>query len=136
MTIDNDLCGTDYTFGFDTAVSIVTEAIDRLHTTAESHHRVIVVEVMGRHAGWIATIAGKSSYKNSPIISHCICSIRNSVTIVPINPNPGNPSMIVGFCGFFLSRIFMITPLFLPRRRGFINFLFWGQILGLRVCKS
>ena len=57
-TIDNDLSGTDYTFGFDTAVSIVTEAIDRLHTTAESHHRVIVVEVMGRHAGWIATMAG------------------------------------------------------------------------------
>jgi 6-phosphofructokinase 1 len=57
-TIDNDLFGTDYTFGFDTAVQIVTEAIDRLHTTAESHHRVIVVEVMGRHAGWIATMAG------------------------------------------------------------------------------
>jgi 6-phosphofructokinase 1 len=57
-TIDNDLSGTDFTFGFDTAVSIVTEAIDRLHTTAESHHRVIVVEVMGRHAGWIATFAG------------------------------------------------------------------------------
>ncbi len=57
-TIDNDLSGTDYTFGFDTAISIVTEAIDRLHTTAESHHRVIVVEVMGRHAGWIATMAG------------------------------------------------------------------------------
>ena len=57
-TIDNDLSGTDYTFGFDTAISIVTEAIDRLHTTAESHHRVIVLEVMGRHAGWIATIAG------------------------------------------------------------------------------
>lgn len=57
-TIDNDLSGTDYTFGFDTAVSIVTEAIDRLHTTAESHHRVIVLEVMGRHAGWIATFAG------------------------------------------------------------------------------
>lgn len=57
-TIDNDLSGTDYTFGFDTAVSIVTHAIDRLHTTAESHHRVIVVEVMGRHAGWIATMAG------------------------------------------------------------------------------
>ena len=57
-TIDNDVSGTDYTFGFDTAVSIVTEAIDRLHTTAESHHRVMVVEVMGRHAGWIATVAG------------------------------------------------------------------------------
>ncbi len=58
-TIDNDVGGTDYTFGFDTAVSIVTEAIDRLHTTAESHHRIMVVEVMGgRHAGWIATVAG------------------------------------------------------------------------------
>jgi 6-phosphofructokinase 1 len=57
-TIDNDLSGTDYTFGFDTAVQIVTDAIDRLHTTAESHHRVMVVEVMGRHAGWIALHAG------------------------------------------------------------------------------
>src|SRR3989442_10380819 len=57
-TIDNDLSGTDYTFGFDTAVSIATEAIDRLHTTAESHNRVIVVEVMGRHAGGIAVHSG------------------------------------------------------------------------------
>lgn len=57
-TIDNDLSATDYTFGFDTAINIVTECIDRLHTTAESHHRIIVVEVMGRHAGWIATEAG------------------------------------------------------------------------------
>lgn len=57
-TIDNDLAGTDYTFGFQTAVEIATEAIDRLHTTAESHNRVIVVEVMGRHAGWIAAYSG------------------------------------------------------------------------------
>jgi phosphofructokinase-like protein len=57
-TIDNDLSGTDYTFGFDTAVSIATEAIDRLHTTAESHNRVMVVEVMGRHVGWIAVMSG------------------------------------------------------------------------------
>jgi ATP-dependent phosphofructokinase / diphosphate-dependent phosphofructokinase len=57
-TIDNDICGTDVTFGFDTAISIVTEAIDRLHTTAESHHRIIVVEVMGRNVGWIALMAG------------------------------------------------------------------------------
>jgi phosphofructokinase-like protein len=57
-TIENDLIKTDYSFGFDTAVSVVTEAIDRLHTTAESHNRVMVVEVMGRHAGWIATVAG------------------------------------------------------------------------------
>jgi 6-phosphofructokinase 1 len=57
-TIDNDISCTDYTFGFDTAVSIVTDAIDRLHTTAESHHRIMVLEVMGRHAGWIATVSG------------------------------------------------------------------------------
>jgi phosphofructokinase-like protein len=57
-TIDNDLNGTDFTFGFQTAVQIATDAIDRLHTTAESHNRVIIVEVMGRHAGWIATYSG------------------------------------------------------------------------------
>jgi phosphofructokinase-like protein len=57
-TIDNDLSATDYTFGFDTAVAIATEAIDRLHTTAESHNRVMVVEVMGRHTGWIAVVSG------------------------------------------------------------------------------
>ncbi|HYY05842.1 MAG TPA: 6-phosphofructokinase, partial [Candidatus Limnocylindria bacterium] len=57
-TIDNDLGATDATFGFDTALHVATEAIDRLHTTAESHHRVMVVEVMGRHAGWIALHAG------------------------------------------------------------------------------
>jgi phosphofructokinase-like protein len=57
-TIDNDLAATDFTFGFQTAVQIATEAIDRLHTTAESHNRVIIIEVMGRHAGWIAVYAG------------------------------------------------------------------------------
>jgi 6-phosphofructokinase 1 len=57
-TIDNDLGGTDMTFGFDTAVQVATDAIDRLHTTAESHHRVLILEVMGRHAGWIALHSG------------------------------------------------------------------------------
>jgi len=57
-TIDNDVNGTDYTFGFDTALTVATEAIDRLHTTAESHDRVMIVEVMGRHAGWIALYSG------------------------------------------------------------------------------
>ncbi len=57
-TIDNDLNGTDYTFGFDTAVTVATEAIDRCHSTAESHNRIIVVETMGRHAGWIALFSG------------------------------------------------------------------------------
>ncbi len=57
-SIDNALCGTDYAFGFDTAVNIATECIDRLHTTAESHHRIMVIEVMGRYTGWIAVEAG------------------------------------------------------------------------------
>ena len=63
-TIDNDLGATDYTFGFDTAVNIAMEAIDRLHTTAESHHRTVVVEVMGRHAGWIAMHSGLAGGAN------------------------------------------------------------------------
>ena len=67
-TIDNDLSGTDYTFGFDTAVTIATEAIDRLHTTAESHHRTLIVEVMGRHAGWIALHAGMAGGANAILI--------------------------------------------------------------------
>jgi 6-phosphofructokinase 1 len=67
-TIDNDLGATDYTFGFDTAVNIAMEAIDRLHTTADSHHRVLIVEVMGRHAGWIALHSGLAGGANIILI--------------------------------------------------------------------
>ena len=67
-TIDNDLSATDYTFGFDTAVNVAMEAIDRLHTTAESHHRALIVEVMGRHAGWIALHAGLAGGANVILI--------------------------------------------------------------------
>jgi 6-phosphofructokinase 1 len=67
-TIDNDLGGTDYTFGFDTAVNIAMEAIDRLHTTAESHHRALIVEVMGRHVGWIALHSGLAGGANVILI--------------------------------------------------------------------
>ncbi len=67
-TIDNDLSATDYTFGFDTAVQIAVDAIDRLHTTAESHHRALVVEVMGRHAGWIALHSGMAGGANVILI--------------------------------------------------------------------
>jgi phosphofructokinase-like protein len=67
-TIDNDLNATDYTFGFDTALNIAMEAIDRLHTTAESHHRALVVEVMGRHAGWIALHSGLAGGANVILI--------------------------------------------------------------------
>jgi ATP-dependent phosphofructokinase / diphosphate-dependent phosphofructokinase len=67
-TIDNDLSATDYTLGFDTAVNIAMEAIDRLHTTAESHHRALICEVMGRHAGWIALHAGMAAGANVILI--------------------------------------------------------------------
>ena len=82
-TIDNDLSGTDYTFGFDTAVSIVTDALDRLHTTAEAHHRVMVVEVMGRHAGWIAVeggLAGGADYILIPEVPFDINEICGGIT--------------------------------------------------------
>jgi ATP-dependent phosphofructokinase / diphosphate-dependent phosphofructokinase len=81
-TIDNDLSGTDFTFGFDTAVNIATEAIDRLHTTAESHHRVLVVEVMGRHAGWIALHSGIAGGANIILIPEQPFDIENVCALV------------------------------------------------------
>lgn len=67
-TIDNDVAATDYTFGFDTAVSVATDAIDRLHTTAESHNRILIVEVMGRHVGWIALHSGMAGGAHYTVI--------------------------------------------------------------------
>jgi len=81
-TIDNDLSGTDYTFGFDTATQIVTEAIDRLHTTAESHNRVMVVEVMGRHSGWIATIGGIAGGADCILIPEIPFSVEELVALI------------------------------------------------------
>jgi 6-phosphofructokinase 1 len=81
-TIDNDLSGTEVTFGFDTAVQIAVDAIDRLHTTAESHNRVLICEVMGRHAGWIAThagIAGGAAYILVPERPFDVDEICNSL---------------------------------------------------------
>lgn len=75
-TIDNDIGGTDVTFGFDTAVTIATEAIDRLHSTAESHHRIMVVEVMGRHAGWIALHAGIAGGADAILIPEVTFSVK------------------------------------------------------------
>lgn len=75
-TIDNDLSATDYTFGFDTALNIATEAIDRLHTTAESHHRALIVEVMGRHAGWIALESGLAGGANVILIPELPFSVE------------------------------------------------------------
>jgi len=77
-TIDNDLSATDYTFGFDTAVFICVEAIDRLHTTAESHNRVMVVEVMGRHTGWIAVMSGIAGGADMVLIPEHPISIEDA----------------------------------------------------------
>ena len=85
-TIDNDLAATDYTFGFQTAVQIVTDAIDRLHTTAESHNRVMVVEVMGRHAGWIATHAGIAGGADAILVPERPFDIERGVR--PSKPTP------------------------------------------------
>jgi 6-phosphofructokinase 1 len=81
-TIDNDLAATDYTFGFDTAVHIATEAIDRLRTTAESHHRALVIEVMGRHAGWIALHSGLAGGANVILVPERPFSVEKVVTWV------------------------------------------------------
>jgi len=81
-TIDNDLSATDFTFGFDTAINIATEAIDRLHTTAESHNRIMVVEVMGRHAGWIALYAGLAGGADVILIPEVPIDIDNVRTLL------------------------------------------------------
>ncbi|WNV83563.1 6-phosphofructokinase [Umezawaea sp. Da 62-37] len=81
-TIDNDLGATDYTFGFDTAVHIATESIDRLRTTAESHHRALVVEVMGRHAGWIALHSGLAGGANVILVPERPFSVEKVVSWV------------------------------------------------------
>ncbi|RBY85538.1 ATP-dependent 6-phosphofructokinase [Blastococcus sp. TF02A-30] len=81
-TIDNDLNGTDYTFGFDTAVGVAMEAVDRLHTTGDSHHRTLVVEVMGRHAGWIALHAG----------------MAGGATVILVPENPFDVDAVVEHC--------------------------------------
>ncbi len=80
-TIDNDLSATDVTIGFDTALSVAAEAIDRLHTTAESHHRVIVCEVMGRHAGWIATYSGIAGGATAILVPEQPFSISSASTL-------------------------------------------------------
>lgn len=94
-TIDNDIAGTDFTFGFDTAVNIATEAIDRLHTTAESHHRVIVVEVMGRHTGWIAVFAGIAGGADVILIPEKPFEIENVCSLIKQRHERGKSFSIV-----------------------------------------
>lgn len=94
-TIDNDLSCTDYTFGFDTALNTATECIDKLHTTAESHHRIIVVEVMGRHAGWIAIEAGIAGGADVILIPEIPIDIEETCKIITNRHNRGKTFSIV-----------------------------------------
>jgi len=94
-TIDNDLSGTDYTFGYDTAVNIAMEAIDRVHTTAESHNRVMVVEVMGRHTGWIALAAGLAGGADVILIPEKPFDIDDICAIITKRHNCGRDFSIV-----------------------------------------
>src|SRR6266542_2061380 len=94
-TIDNDLSATDYTFGFDTAVSVCTEAIDRLHTTAESHNRVMVVEVMGRHTGWIAVMSGIAGGADVIFIPEHPISVEDACTEITRRHSRGKDFSIV-----------------------------------------
>jgi len=94
-TIDNDLSATDYTFGFDTALNIATECIDRLHTTAESHHRVIVAEVMGRHAGWIAVEAGIAGGADVTLIPEVPIDIEEVCSVINKRHSRGKAFSIV-----------------------------------------
>jgi ATP-dependent phosphofructokinase / diphosphate-dependent phosphofructokinase len=108
-TIDNDLDATDYTFGFDTAVGVATEAIDRLHTTGDSHHRALVVEVMGRHAGWIALHAGMAGGANvvliperpfdvDAVVAHCqhrFASGYSPIVVVSEGAAPKNGDLVL-----------------------------------------
>lgn len=94
-TIDNDISNTDYTFGFDTAINIVTEALDRIHTTAESHNRVMVVEVMGRQSGWIATYAGIAGGADLILIPEQNTSIQEIVDTIKMRHGRGKDFSIV-----------------------------------------
>ncbi len=94
-TIDNDLSGTDYTFGFDTALNTATECIDRLHTTAESHHRIMVVEVMGRHTGWIAVESGIAGGADVILIPELPIDIKEVTNIIRKRHQRGKTFSIV-----------------------------------------
>ncbi|WP_422446375.1 6-phosphofructokinase [Thermoanaerobacterium sp. DL9XJH110] len=94
-TIDNDLQGTDQTFGFDTAVTIATEALDRLHTTAESHHRVMVLELMGRYAGWIALYSGVAGGADVILIPEIPWKIEKVAEKIFSRQKEGKPFSII-----------------------------------------
>src|SRR5207249_5901142 len=94
-TIDNDLAGTDRTFGFDTALQVATDAIDRLHTTAASHDRVMVLEVMGRHAGWIALHSGIAGGADAILIPEIPFDVQKVADSIMARERSGSTFSIV-----------------------------------------
>lgn len=94
-TIDNDLSGTDYTFGFDTAVNIAMDAIDRIHTTAESHKRVMIIEVMGRHAGWIAMHSGLAAGADIILIPERVINLDEITQVIKSRSDRGRKFSII-----------------------------------------
>ncbi|MET4432049.1 ATP-dependent 6-phosphofructokinase [Mycolicibacterium sp. 624] len=107
-TIDNDLSATDYSFGFDTAVEVATEAIDRIQTSGEAHHRCMVVEVMGRNAGWIALHAGLASSAHAILIPEVKVSVKQICTWMESTRDRGRTPLAVVAEGFSLDT--MDTP--------------------------
>jgi 6-phosphofructokinase 1 len=107
-TIDNDLSATDYSFGFDTAVEVATEAIDRIHTSGESHHRCMVVEVMGRNAGWIALHAGIATSAHAILIPEVPVTMKQICAWVESTRDRGRTPLVVVAEGFSLDT--METP--------------------------
>ena len=94
-TIDNDICGTDFTFGFNTAINIAMEAIDRLHTTAESHHRVMILEVMGRHTGWIALYSGMAGGADAILVPEIDFDIDDVIEFIDSRKKRGRTFSII-----------------------------------------
>ena len=136
-TIDNDLSNTDYTFGFDTAVNIATESIDRLHTTAESHNRIMVVEVMGRHAGWIAVHAGIAGGADFILIPEIPIDIEEVCEVVKNRHERGkNFSIIVVAEGAKLKDTGMITQEEKLDSFGHVRLGGIGHIIGEKIEKK
>lgn len=136
-TIDNDLNETDFTFGFDTAVNIVTECIDRLHTTAESHNRIMVVEVMGRHAGWIAVHSGIAGGADVILIPEVSMDINEICGILKKRHDRGkNFSIVVVAEGFKLKTSDEVLQTEKIDEFGHVRLGGIGQLLGEMIEKK
>jgi 6-phosphofructokinase 1 len=135
-TIDNDLSATDYTFGFDTAINIATECIDRLHTTAESHHRIMVVEVMGRHAGWIAVESGIAGGADIILIPEVPIDMNDVCSLIKKRHDRGKTfSIVVVAEGSHFKEGTMVTQEQKLDEFGHVRLGGIGEILGQEIEK-